>query len=77
MTGTNAMRVAVRDRAQELRQRLRSRLDEASRLRCPEHDQGVTAVMIDARENGWFDCTWTTCCAGLEQSASLVLKNRC
>ena len=71
------MRIAVNDRGPELRERLRDRLDEAAQLRCAEHDQPVTAVTIHAQENGWFDSTWTTCCADLERQAASIVKDRC
>lgn len=71
------MRVAVNDRGPELRERLRDRLDGVARLCCPEHGQPVAAVTIHGRENGWFDCTWTTCCADLERRAVAIIKNRC
>jgi hypothetical protein len=70
------MRVAVNDRGPELRERLRSRLDSVAELRCPKHDQPVIAVTIHARENGWFDSTWTTCCADLERRATAIVKDR-
>ena len=73
----DVMRIAVKDRGPELRERLRDRLDRASQLRCTEHDQPVIAVTIHARENGWFDSTWTTCCADLERQATSILKDRC
>lgn len=73
------MRVIVedRDRGRALQERLRSRLDQAAGLRCAEHDQPVVAVTIYARENGWFDSRWTTCCKSLEQQAAAILKERC
>lgn len=77
MTAMDAMRIAVHDRGPQLRERLRDRLEGVSRLRCPEHGQPVFAVTIHGRENGWFDSTWTTCCADLERRASVILKNRC
>lgn len=73
----DVMQIAVNDRGPELRERLRVRLEQAARLRCPEHDQPVIAVTIHARENGWFDSTWTTCCADLERRATFILKHRC
>jgi len=73
----DVMRIAVNDRGPELRERLRDRLDRAAQLRCPEHDQPVVAVTIHARENGWFDSTWTTCCADLERQATAIVKDRC
>ncbi|HET8797332.1 MAG TPA: hypothetical protein VFO89_06585 [Thermoanaerobaculia bacterium] len=71
------MHIAVRDRGPELRERLRGRLEEAALLRCAEHDQPVLAVAIYAREHGWFDSTWTTCCADLERRAAAIVKDRC
>ncbi len=73
----DVMRIAVNDRGPELRERLRDRLDRAAQLRCPEHGQPVFAVTIHARENGWFDSTWITCCADLERQATSILKDRC
>jgi hypothetical protein len=73
----NKMRVTIEDRAGAgLRERLHQRLSGASELRCPEHDRPVTAVSIHARENGWFDATWTTCCETLEQQAVAIVKER-
>ena len=71
------MRIAITDRALELRGRLKDRLEQAAQLRCPKHDQAPVAVSIHARENGWFDATWTTCCADLERRAALIVKDRC
>jgi 2-keto-3-deoxy-galactonokinase len=71
------MRIAVNDRSPELRERLRDRLDRAAQLRCSEHGQPVVAVSIHGRENGWFDTTWTTCCATLERQAAAIVKDRC
>jgi hypothetical protein len=70
------MRITVVDREVSLRERLRDRLDRASRLRCNEHNQPVVAVTIHARENGWFDSTWVTCCEGLERQAMAIVKQR-
>jgi len=75
--GMSTMRITVEDRGPSLRERLRERLDRASRLWCTEHRQAVVAVSIHARENGWFDSTWTTCCEGLERQAAAILKDRC
>jgi hypothetical protein len=72
----DVMQVAVNDRGPELRERLRSRLEQAAQLRCPEHDQPVIAVTIHARENGWFDSTWITCCPDLERQATGIVKDR-
>ena len=71
------MKVAVTSRGPALRERLRDRLDEAAQLRCSVHDQPVVSVTIHARENGWFDSMWTTCCTALEQQATSILKDRC
>ena len=71
------MRIAITDRALEIRGRLRERLDQAAQLRCPKHDQSVVAVTIHARENGWFESTWITCCADLERRAATIVKDRC
>lgn len=73
----NSMRVMIEDRSESLRERLRDRLHSASELRCAEHDQPVTAVSIHARENGWFEAMWTTCCEKLEQQAVAIVKQRC
>ncbi len=69
--------IVDRDRGQGLRERLRERLDRAARLRCAEHEQPVVAVTIHARENGWFDARWTTCCDTLERQAVAIVKERC
>lgn len=71
------MRVAVNSRGPVLQELLRDRLDQAAQLRCSEHGEPVVAVTIHARENGWFDSTWTTCCAALEQQATRIVKDRC
>ena len=71
------MRIAFIDRGPELRERLRPRLDRAAQLLCPEHRQSVIAVTIHARENGWFDSMWTTCCSALERQAAAIVKDRC
>ena len=73
----DVMRVSVVDRGHALQERLRERLERVALLRCPEHGQGVVAVVIHARENGWFDSRWTTCCDGLEREAATLLKDRC
>lgn len=72
-----SMKVTIKDREQILRERLRERLDLASRLRCIEHGEAVVAVTIHARENGWFQSMWTTCCEALEQRANAIVKERC
>ena len=71
------MNVTINDRSASLRTRLAERLERASNLRCTEHDQAVTAVAIHARENGWFDSRWTTCCESLERQATAIVKERC
>ncbi len=71
------MQVAVKDRGEELREKLRDRLERAAHLRCDKHGEAVVAVSIHARENGWFDATWTTCCLELERQAVSIVKNRC
>lgn len=71
------MTIHIEDRAHALGDRLRDRLDSAALLRCPDHDEPVTAVSIHARENGWFDSVWTTCCDRLERQAAAVVKARC
>ena len=78
MMGIDAMKITIEDRGNPVfRERLRDRLDRAAKLRCEFHDQPVVAVMINGRENGWFDSRWTTCCEGLEQQASAIVKHRC
>ena len=72
----SVMQITIEARGPALRERLRDRLERTARLRCPEHGQSVFAVTIHDRENGWFDATWATCCQGLEQQATAVLKNR-
>ena len=71
------MQVNMDKRAQEMRDRLRARLDEAAALRCDEHGKAITAVTIHGYENGWFDSHWTTCCERLEQQAVEIVKGRC
>jgi hypothetical protein len=71
------MQIAIKDRGWELRERLRDRLDQVAELRCADHGQPVHGVTIHARENGWFDATWTTCCADLERQATAIVKSRC
>jgi hypothetical protein len=71
------LKVTIEDRSLTLRERLRERLDRASRLRCAEHGQEVVAVDIHARENGWFDSIWITCCERLERQAVAIVKERC
>lgn len=72
------MKITVVDRGRPtLRERLRERLDRAAQLRCTEHDQPVVEVSIHARENGWFDSRWVTCCDSLEREASAIVKDRC
>lgn len=74
----NEMRVTIEDRGGAgLRERLRERLARAAELRCADHGQAVVAVSIHARENGWFDATWTTCCESLEQQAVALVRDRC
>ena len=77
----DVMRITVNDRAPELRdrlqERLRDRLEQAAQLRCAEHGRPVVEVTIHGRENGWFDSTWTTCCAALERQATSIVKDRC
>lgn len=76
-TPLEVMRIAINDRGPQLRERLRDRLDRAAQLRCSEHGNPVVAVTIHARENGWFDSTWTTCCADLERQATAIVRDRC
>jgi hypothetical protein len=71
------MKITIQDRGQALRERLRERLALAGELRCVEHGRSVLAVTIDARENGWFDSRWTTCCESLQRRAAAILKERC
>ena len=71
------MRITIEDLGPSLRERLRERLESAGRLRCVEHEQGVIAVTLHGRENGWFDSRWTTCCEGLERQAAAIVKERC
>jgi hypothetical protein len=74
---TGTTNVTIRDRGTALRERLRERLEVVAKLRCAEHGQPVMAVTIHARENGWFDSMWTTCCEGLERRAAAIVKERC
>ena len=71
------MQITIVDSGLRLRDRLRERLDQAARLLCLDHGQPVVAVTIHARENGWFDSRWTTCCDSLERQAAAILKDRC
>jgi len=77
MTAIGTMRVTVIDRELRLRERLHERLTQAAAIRCTEHGQPVLAVTIHARENGWFDSRWTTCCESLERQAAAIVKERC
>ena len=76
-TISEAMQITFRELSGTLPERLRERLEQAARLRCAEHGQPVAAVTIHARENGWFDSVWTTCCASLETEAATIVKARC
>lgn len=71
------MQITIIDRGMRLRDRLRERLELAAGLLCIDHGRPVVAVTINARENGWFDSRWTTCCESLEQQAARILKDRC
>jgi hypothetical protein len=71
------MRIAITDRGPALRDRLRTRLEQAAQLRCGEHGEPVYSVTIHGRENGWFDSTWSTCCDDLERQATAIVKDRC
>ena len=71
------MKITIVDRGHALRHRLRERLDQVARLSCSEHGQPIVAVTIDARENGWFDARWITCCELLERQAAAIVKERC
>jgi hypothetical protein len=71
------MRVTIADRHTEIGHRLREKLDHVAQLRCEDHDLPVTSVAIDARENGWFDSRYTTCCERLETRAAAILGTRC
>ncbi len=71
------MSITIRDLGLALRERLRERLDRAAQLRCAEHDQPVVAVIINGRENGWFESRWTTCCESLERQAVAIVRERC
>jgi len=78
MSGSpQTMQITIIDRGMRLRDRLHDRLDRAAALKCAEHGQPVVAVMIHARENGWFESRWTTCCESLEQQAAAIVKERC
>jgi hypothetical protein len=71
------MLITIIDREMTLRERLRERLDRAAQLLCNEHGQPAVAVTIHARENGWFDSRWTTCCESLERQVVAIVKERC
>lgn len=73
----SAMRITIEDLGPSHRERLRERLESAGKLRCTEHGQGVIAVTLHGRENGWFDSRWTVCCEGLEKQAAAIVKERC
>ncbi|HJQ36489.1 MAG TPA: hypothetical protein VKB93_05075 [Thermoanaerobaculia bacterium] len=71
------MRITIIDRGLRLRELLHDRLDRAAGLLCVEHGAPVVSVTIHARENGWFDSTWITCCESLEKQAVAIVKQRC
>jgi ATP-dependent Zn protease len=71
------MTITIIDRGTALGERLRERLDRAAQLRCEDHDQAIIAVTLRARENGWFDSNWTTCCEELQEKATAIVKERC
>jgi len=71
------MQITVVDRELMLRHRLRERLEDVAKIVCADHGKPVVAVTINARENGWFDARWTTCCEGLERQAAAIVKDRC
>jgi len=77
MIGVNAMTVTYREFTPTLRERLSERLERAAALRCAEHGEPVVSVTLHARENGWFDTLWTTCCAALETQAGAIVRQRC
>jgi hypothetical protein len=71
------MKITVDERGTTMRGRLENRLEQAAALRCSEHGSAVIAVRILARENGWFDSLWTTCCDDLSREASAIVRDRC
>jgi uncharacterized protein YqkB len=72
------MKITVDDRGTaSLRARLDDRLKRAAALRCADHGSAVIAVKIVARENGWFDALWTTCCDSLNRDAAAIVRDRC
>ena len=73
----NVMKITIHDRELTIRERLRERLEQASKLRCADHNESPVAVTIHGRENGWFDARWTTCCEALERQALAIVKERC
>jgi hypothetical protein len=77
MTMSPKMTITIKDLGPSVRERLSDRLHQAAELKCAEHGQAPVAVTINGRENGWFDSRWTTCCEGLEQQASAIVKQRC
>jgi hypothetical protein len=77
MNAAERMRITIIDRELRLRELLSDRLDRAAGLLCGEHGEPVVAVTIHARENGWFDSTWITCCESLEKQAVAIVKQRC
>ena len=71
------MQITFDDKHARVRDRLRERLERVGELRCADHQQAVIGVIINARENGWFDSRWTTCCEKLEREATKILGSRC
>ncbi len=71
------MQITIAARSPEFLDRIRERLTRAAQLRCATHGQGIVAVTIHARENGWFESMWTTCCEALEREAVAIVKTRC
>jgi hypothetical protein len=70
------MKVSILERGQTFRDQLKERLAQAAELRCTIHGEKIVEVSIHARENGWFDSHWTTCCETLEQQAVAIVKKR-
>lgn len=70
------MKISIKDRGTALGERLRERLDRAAELLCGAHGESVIEVTIHARENGWYDSHFTTCCEELERQAAAIVKRR-
>lgn len=68
------MRVTFRGIKPDARNGWQHCLDRAAELRCAEHGETITAVIINGRDNGSFDPIWITCCKGLDLQATALMK---